>query len=134
MGPWLLCSIALVAGASANPAVQITSPTVTDPPLVIATGDAILLQAPDLAFVMIGIEGQGGRPRNAEDEAAKTMTTLQASIKALGFSGDAIKTVSFSLQPRYQYGGGRQYLARHVIEVMGGAPVRTYRLYQKDIG
>jgi uncharacterized protein YggE len=110
--------VLLVAiGASTAVRAQTPAPAADEQPTVVATGDAIVKRAPDRAFVTIGVEAEDGRPGNAERKAAETMTKVQAAIGAHGIGGEAIRTTSFTVQPRYQFGGGRRYVARHVIEV-----------------
>ena len=113
----LLLALAVAMCLTAAPTAQTATEPAVDAPVVISTGDTILMRAPDRAFVLIGVEGLDGKPANAERKAAETMTAVQAAIKALGFGADVIRTVTFSLQPRYQAGGTRGYVVRHAIEV-----------------
>lgn len=111
-------SLALLGGIlCAVVQAQSASPSTPDQPTIVTTGDTILTRAPDRAYVQVGAEGQGGKPAAAEQESAKVMTALQAAIKAIGIPQDALRTSSFSLQPRYDNSGGRTFIARHVIEV-----------------
>jgi GNAT superfamily N-acetyltransferase len=55
--------------------------------------------------------------------ALALVTELAAAAGRLGLTGGELALVHADNRA-----------ARHVIEVMGGAPVRTYRLYQKDLG
>ncbi len=92
-----------------------------DAPVIVAQGESILMLPPDRAYVQIGAEGRATRPAEAQRLAAAAMTSVQAALKALGIPAEAIRTSSYTVQPHYDYQGGRQtfrdYLARNVIEV-----------------
>lgn len=89
--------------------------------LVITTGEGSVKRAPDRAFVTVAAESRARQPKVAQQANAEAMTAVLARLTALGFSGEAVRTLSFGVEPEYDWGNGRQtlrgYLARNVVEV-----------------
>jgi len=90
-------------------------------PQITTQGDAVLKLAPDQAWVSMTVEARDGKAAEARKQAAALMTTVQTALKAAGIPADAIKTVSFSLQPQMEWQANRarvkDYLARNEINV-----------------
>jgi uncharacterized protein YggE len=111
---FLLCLSAPLNG-------QVQTTVGPDQAVIIAQGDSLLMLPPDRAYVQIGVEGRGAKPADAQRLAANAMTSVQAALKALGFTADMMRTMSYVLQPEYESTGGerkvRDYLARNVVEV-----------------
>lgn len=89
--------------------------------LVVTTGEGTIRRAPDRAFVTIAAESQARQPKAAQQANATAMTAVLDKLTALGFSGDAVRTLSFGVEPQYDWTDGRQtlrgYVARNVVEV-----------------
>jgi uncharacterized protein YggE len=89
--------------------------------LVVTTGEGTVRRAPDRAFVTIAAESQARQPKAAQQANAIAMTDVLEKLTALGFSGDAVRTLSFGVEPQYDWADGRQtlrgYIARNVVEV-----------------
>lgn len=89
--------------------------------LVVTTGEGTVRRAPDQAFVTVAAESRARQPKVAQQANAEAMTAVLGKLTALGFSGDAVRTLSFGVEPEYDWASGRQtlrgYLARNVVEV-----------------
>ncbi len=89
--------------------------------LVIARGDGLVKRVADRAFVTIAAESRSRQPKVAQEANAKAMTTVLEKLTGLGLADDAIRTLSYGVQPEYDWTDGRQslrgYLARNVVEV-----------------
>jgi uncharacterized protein len=92
-----------------------------EPDVIVTSGEGTVRIAPDQAFVSITAESRAKLPREAQRLNAEAMTAVQAKLKAAGFSGDAVRTLTLELQPQYDWNNGKQtlreYLARNTIEV-----------------
>ena len=113
----LLLSIAVVVGATAVSA-QGPAPPV---PVVVVRGEGEVRATPDVAFVTIATEHRGNSAKDAQAQGATAMTAVQQRLAAAGLAKDAIRTLSYDVQPQFDYVGGKQvprgFLARNVIEV-----------------
>jgi uncharacterized protein YggE len=89
--------------------------------VVVTSGEAIVQRAPDQAFITMTVESRAKVPGEAQKAAANTMTAVQQKLAGAGFTGDAVRTLAYDLQPEYDYHDGRQtlrgYVARTSIEV-----------------
>jgi hypothetical protein len=108
--------VALAAPATAQP--QQTPPGA---PEVVVRGEGIVRMAPDRALVRLGAESRSRVPKEAQSATAGAMSSVLQKIAALGIPGDAVRTLSVSLQQEFDYAGGRQtprgYVARNLVEV-----------------
>ena len=90
-----------------------------EPAVIVAQGDATIRQAPDIAWVQIGVEARGGKPEEARQRGAEAMTLVLAVLRQ-HLTADALKTSSFSVQPEMEYVGGssrvKGYVARNQVE------------------
>ena len=107
-----LCA-ALAGAAGAQPVAPA-------PPMVVVHGEGEVRAVPDVAFVTIGAESRAQTPKDAQAASAKAMTAVQDRIVVAGVPKAAIRTLSYDLQPQFDYTNGKQvprgYLARNVIE------------------
>ncbi len=113
---------ALVLGLCAVLAGAVGAQPVAPPvPMVVVHGEGEVRAVPDVAFVTIGAESRAQTPKDAQAASAKAMTAVQDRIVAAGVPKAAIRTLSYDLQPQFDYTNGKQvprgYLARNVIEV-----------------
>lgn len=90
-------------------------------PVVVVRGEGEVRIAPDVAFVTIGAELRGSTAAAAQTAAASAMTAVRQKIVAAGVPQTAIRTLSYDVQPQFDYSSGKQvprgFLARNVIEV-----------------
>jgi uncharacterized protein YggE len=113
-----LVALGFVVALSAAPAL---AQTAQEPPSITTQGQAAIRLAPDVAWVTVLAEARAGKPGEAQRKAADAMTSVQAALKALALAPDAIKTLSYSLQPEMEWVNGtsrvKGYVARNTIEV-----------------
>jgi uncharacterized protein YggE len=89
--------------------------------VVVVTGEAVVKRAAEIAIVTVTAQAQSKMPKDAQQQAAKAMTSVQQRLEQAGYSGKAVRTLRYSLQPEFDYVSGRQtlrgYVARNSIEV-----------------
>jgi uncharacterized protein YggE len=89
--------------------------------VVVTQGEATIKHAPDQAFVSISAQGRAPKGADAQKLSADAMTSLRAALQRVGISGDAIRTIGFSLQPDMEFTNGtarqKGYVAANEIEV-----------------
>ena len=126
----LLLSIAVVTGATVASA-QGPAPPV---PVVVVRGEGEVRAQPDVAFITLATEHRGGTAKEAQSQGATAMTAVQQRLAAAGLAKDAIRTLSYDLQPQFDYAGGKQvprgFLARNVIEVRADDVARVGELLE----
>jgi uncharacterized protein YggE len=95
--------------------------TYSGPPVLVTTGEAILRVPPDLARVRLTTEARAQTAREAQEQEAKRMASVQQQLKQSGIKDEAVRTLSYDLQLEFDYDKGKQiprgYVARHTIEV-----------------
>lgn len=89
--------------------------------VVVTSGEGVVKRAPDRAFVVVSAEARARQPKVAQQANATAMTAVLERLKALGFAGDAVRTLSFGVEPEYDWSTQKQvlrgYLARNSVEV-----------------
>jgi uncharacterized protein YggE len=89
--------------------------------LVTTGGEGVILVAPDRAFVTLATESRARASKEAQRQNAEAMTSVQQRLRGLSLAADAVRTLSYDLQPEFDYAGGKQtlrgYVARNAIEV-----------------
>ena len=112
------CVLTFAATCAATASAQIA---VTEQQVIVAQADVTLKRAPDLARVTLATEVRDGKAAEARRKSAEAMTAVQAAVKAVGISGDAIQTSGFSLVPEMTYSSGkpsvRTYVVRNQVEI-----------------
>ncbi len=68
---------------------------------ITVVGTAAVTRVPDTARVSVGVAVTRSTVKAARDAAAKSMTAIIASIKALGIDEKDIKTIGIDLSPQY---------------------------------
>jgi uncharacterized protein YggE len=91
------------------------------PPVIVTTGEAVVKQAPDRAWVTIAAESRARTAQEAQRLNTDAMTAVVEKIKASGIAAEAIQTTGYNLQPEFDYANGKQtlrgYVARNQIQV-----------------
>jgi uncharacterized protein YggE len=117
---YLLLGCAMVLATSALARGQTTTSSTAEP-VVVMSGEGLVKATPDRAWVMLATESRSKNPKEAQQQNANTMTTVQQRLAAAGVPKDAVRTVSLDLQLESDWVNGRQvprgYLARNLIEV-----------------
>jgi uncharacterized protein YggE len=114
-----LTSIVLVLTAAVAAAQPPDPASVTN--VVVTSGEAVVRQAPDRAFVTITVEARAKSPRDAQRQNAEAMTAVQQRLSAARIAKDAIRTLGYDLQQESDFIQGRrvprEFVARNSIEV-----------------
>ena len=117
----------LLLGSAVPSAAQPPGPPA--PAVIVTTGEAVVKQAPDRAWVTIGAESRARAPQEAQRLNTDVMTAVIDRIKAAGIASDAIQTTGYTLQPEFDYAGGKQnlrgYVARNQVQVRVDALGKT---------
>ena len=91
------------------------------PPVIVTTGEGVMKQAPDRAWVTIAAESRARTAQDAQRMNTDAMTAVIDKIKGSGIAADAIRTTGYNLQPEFDYANGKQtlrgYVARNQVEV-----------------
>lgn len=124
-----LCSSSLLLIALATPVAAQQPQAPAGPPVIVTTGEGIVKQAPDRAWVSVGAESRARAPQEAQRLNTDVMTAVIERIKASGIPADAIQTTGYNLQPEYDYVNGKQtlrgYVARNQVQVRVDALPKT---------
>jgi uncharacterized protein len=115
-------SLAFVFALAAVPAAAQVAQTQTPPvPVIVTTGEGVVKQAPDRAWVTIATETRGATADEVQRLNSAAMTAVIDRIRGTGIAADAIQTTGFNLQPQFEYTNGRQiprgYLAVNQVQV-----------------
>jgi uncharacterized protein YggE len=115
-----LLSSSLLVLILATPAAAQQAPP-PGPPVIVTTGEGIVKQAPDRAWVSIAAESRARTAQEAQKLNTDAMTAVVEKIKAAGVAADAIQTSGYNLQPEFDYANGKQtlrgYVARNQVQV-----------------
>jgi uncharacterized protein YggE len=129
----MLSSLLVLAGAAAAGA-QSAAP---GSPVVVVRGEGEVRAQPDVAFITLATEHRGATAKDAQSQGATAMTAVQQRLTAAGLAKDAIRTLSYDLQPQFDYANGKQvprgFLARNVIEVRAEPVTRVGELLEVAI-
>jgi uncharacterized protein YggE len=91
------------------------------PPVIVTTGEGVMKQAPDRAWVSIAAESRARTAQDAQRLNTAAMTAVVEKIKASGIAAEAIQTTGYNLQPEFDYANGKQtlrgYVARNQVQV-----------------
>jgi uncharacterized protein YggE len=89
--------------------------------LIVTTGQATVKRAPDVAFLVVGVETRAKNPRDAQRQNAELMTATERRLTAAGVARDALRTLGLDLQQEFDFVQGRrvprEFVARNTIEV-----------------
>ena len=92
----------------------------TRPNTISISGTGIVWATPDIAQVTISVVAESVIATEAQQNNAATMTKVIQALMDAGVSKEDIKTISYSLSPRYSYNGKQEligYECRNVIAV-----------------
>ena len=117
----VICLVLLAAATSAQTPDAGPKASTPDTPVIVTSGEGVVKRAPDRVWVSVAAESRAKSPREAQRANADAMKAVLDKLKALGLSGDAVRTSGYDLQPEYDYANGRQtlrdYIARNMVEV-----------------
>ena len=126
----------LVLALAAPVAAQQAPPQ--GPPVIVTTGEGIVKQAPDRAWVIIAAESRARTAQEAQKLNTDAMTSVVDKIKAAGIAADAIQTTGYNLQPEFDYANGKQtlrgYVARNQVQVRVDALAKLGDIIAASVG
>ena len=88
-----------------------------NPNAITVSGQGVAYGTPDVADIQIGVQAQARTVADARDQAASAMDAVVKSIKGNGVAAEDIRTVQFSIDPRYTTppGGGSSVLTGYQV-------------------
>jgi uncharacterized protein YggE len=117
--------------------VMAQEPGTPQRPVVVTTGEGFVKTAPDRAYVSFTTETRDKSPKQAQRANAEAMEAVMKELKRAGISSDAVRTLSYDLQPEFDYQNNRQtlrgYVARNTIEVRVDDLVKTGELIDVSV-
>jgi uncharacterized protein len=120
---------ACISMAFALPARAQTTVPQPSPAVIVTSGEGVVKQAPDRAWVTIAAESRARTAADAQKMNTDAMTAVLDKIKAAGIPADAIQTSGYNLQPEFDYANGKQtlrgYVARNSVQVRVDTLART---------
>ena len=132
-----LLSSSLLVLAIAGP-VAAQQPPPPGPPVIVTTGEGLVKQAPDRAWVSIAAESRARTAQEAQKLNTDAMTAVVEKIKASGVTADAIQTSGYNLQPEFDYQNGKQtlrgYVARNQVQVRVDVLAKTGEVITAAVG
>jgi len=87
------------------------------------TGESVVTATPDRAQIDVGVVSQATRSQDAASQNASRLDAVLAAVRKTLGAGSDVKTVSYSLNPNYQYhpNGGEPtitgYTATNVVRI-----------------
>lgn len=113
----VLC-LSVLLGTAALASAQ---PAPPEAPLVVVTGEGLVLAVPDRASVAVSVESRAVSQREAQRRTAEAMKAVQDRLRALGVTGDAVRTTAVNLFIDADFVNGRRvtkgYVATNGIDV-----------------
>ena len=90
-------------------------------PVVVTSGQGIVLAVPDRAWINISAESRAPSPKEAQRLNAEAMRPVQDKLRAAGIPAEAIRTLAYDVQYEWDFVNGKRvgrgYVARNTIEV-----------------
>ena len=90
-------------------------------PVVVTSGQGIVLAVPDRAWISISAESRAPSPREAQRLNAEAMKPVQDKLRAAGIPAEAIRTSAYDVQYEWDFVNGKRvgrgYVARNTIDV-----------------
>lgn len=88
---------------------------------IVTRGEGRITRAPEVAWIKINAIGRGEKTDQARKISADAMSSVQSLLQKLGVPESAMRTLSYTLQPEYDYVNDRQqfrgFVANNLIEV-----------------
>jgi uncharacterized protein YggE len=130
-----LMALVLLIGTSTAEAQQQTTPV---EPVVVTSGQGVVLAVPDRAWITISAESRAPSPKEAQRLNAEAMRPVQDKLRAAGIPAEAIRTLAYDVQYEWDFVSGKRvgrgYVARNTIEVRVDAIDRVGELLEIAAG
>jgi len=132
----LFLFLALLPTLTSAAAAQ--QPAAPAEPMVVASGQGVVLVVPDRAWITISAESRAPSPREAQRLNAEAMKPVQDKLRAAGIVAEAIRTIAYDVQYEWDFVNGKRvgrgYVARNSIEVRVDAIDRVGELLEIAAG
>jgi uncharacterized protein len=114
-------TLVMLAAAATAPALALeNAPTLSS---IRVTGDSKVTAKPDRVQIDFGVTTRATHSQDAAAENARQVDVVLAAVRKAAGAAAVLKTISYSLEPNYQYhaGGGEPtltgYVASNVVQV-----------------
>jgi len=113
----LVLACTIVAASAAAAQEPVTPPV----PSIVTRGEAVLRRAPDQALIVAAVVTRARSPRDAQQQNAAAMASVQQRLTSLGLPKDALRTLGYTVQQEFDFPDGRRvsrgYVAQNAVEV-----------------
>ncbi|WP_368504598.1 SIMPL domain-containing protein [Alkalihalophilus sp. As8PL] len=93
----------------------------TDQQIITVTGEGVVQVVPDRAQLTLGVVTEDTTVSNAQQKNNELITEIISALNTLGIPEDQIKTVTYRIEPRYDFIDGQQqfraYEVTHMVQV-----------------
>jgi uncharacterized protein len=94
----------------------------TDQQIITVTGEGVVQVVPDRAQLTLGVVTEDTTVSNAQQKNNELITEIISALNTLGIPEDQIKTVTYRIEPRYDFIDGQQqfraYEVTHMVQVI----------------
>jgi len=134
----LVLGVCLSIAAALPARAQGTAQPQPQPPVIVTSGEGLVKQPPDRAWVTIAAESRARTAADAQKMNTDAMAAVLDKIKAAGVPAEAIQTSGYNLQPEFDYANGKQtlrgYVARNSVQVRVDALAKTGEVIAAAVG
>lgn len=81
------------------------------------TGEGIVAVAPDQAEISLGIIVNDTSVKSAQTKANSQIETVKTSLKSLGIKNEDIKTISYNINPNYDYTSTNRAIKDYTVNI-----------------
>ncbi|MDV2683358.1 SIMPL domain-containing protein [Alkalihalophilus lindianensis] len=94
----------------------------TDQQVITVTGEGVVQVVPDRAQLILGVVTEDTTVSNAQQKNNELITEIILALNTLGIPEDQIKTVTYRIEPKYDFIDGQQqfraYEVTHMVQVV----------------
>lgn len=113
--------LTVILGLAVLGAAPAAAQSTAEPASIVTRGTGVVIRAPEVAWFNVVASARSEQSDRARKDAADAMTMVRARLKAAGLPDDAVRTLSFVIQPDYAYVNGEQkfrgYVASNSIAI-----------------
>lgn len=112
---------------------SVNSITTTKSSLFTVQGTGEATAVPDTALVTLGVNREGATVEIAQKGVNEVINKITADLKALGIEEKNIKTTNYSVNPNYDFTGGRQVARGYTVDANVEVRVKPVETANKAI-
>lgn len=117
----LVLASAVLGSQRAATAQEVARPSSVEAPYVEAAGHGEARVAPDRATLTLAVQTKGAAAATVAAQNARIQARVLDTLRALGYTGDRVSTLSYNVGPNYEPGPREMrqvgYVARNAISV-----------------